>query len=34
LLPCSDLGLLTGERSLVVLVVVDLGVVVLDALEE
>jgi hypothetical protein len=34
LLPCGDLGLLTSERALVVLVVVELGVVVLDALEE
>lgn len=34
LLPCGDLGLLTSELSLVVLVVVEFGVVVLDALEE
>jgi hypothetical protein len=34
LLPCCDLGLLTRERSLVVLVVVELRVVVLDALKE
>jgi hypothetical protein len=34
LLPSSDLSLLTSERALVVLVVVDLSVVVLDALEE
>lgn len=34
LLPGCDLGLLTCERALVVLVVVELGVVVLDALEE
>lgn len=33
-LPCRDLGLLTRERALVVLVVVELRVVVLDALEE
>lgn len=34
LLPCRDLGLFTRERPLVVLVVVQLRVVVLDALEE
>lgn len=34
LLPCRDLGLLARERALVVLVVVELRVVVLDALEE
>ena len=33
-LPCRDLGLLACERALVVLVVVELRVVVLDALEE
>lgn len=34
LLPCRDLGLLTRKRALVVLVVVELRMVVLDALEE
>ena len=34
LLPSRNLGLLTSERTLVVLVVVDLGMVVLDALKQ
>lgn len=33
-MPGGDLGLLTRERTLVVLVVVDLGVVSLDALKQ